>query len=73
MSYNKKWYDKNMENPEFRSKRVEKNRKYRTKAKRETCEKAIAFIGDISRQIPVIGWEKAIDEVMAKYKIIERS
>ena len=68
--YNKQWYDKQMENPEFRSKRVDNTRQYRKKMKRETYETAIAFIGEIYNADMTV--EEAVDKVMAKYKIIER-
>ena len=70
VKYNKQWYDKQMENPEFRSKRVDNTRQYRKKVKREAYEKAIVFIGEIYNADMTV--EEAVDKVMTKYKIIER-
>jgi len=71
VKYNKKWYDKQMENPEFRSKRVDNTRQYRKKVKRETYEKAIGLIANLWARDDM-SMNQIVDEVMAKYKIIER-
>lgn len=68
--YQKEYYKRMMESPEFRKKRVEQTAKYKQKKKREEYEKAIEFFRDM-----LAGGEPAsllVDRVMARYKITER-
>lgn len=71
MAYNKKWYKEHMKDAEFRAKRTEHTRQYKLRMKRETYERAIGLIANLWAREDM-SMNQIVDEVMAKYKIIER-
>lgn len=69
-NYNKAWYDKAMQNPEFRAKRVKESTRYRQGKMRERYAEALQLIGTLyNADIPM---EEAVDKLMEKYKVNER-
>lgn len=68
--YNKKWYDRRMKDPKFRAKRVAQTQAYQMRKKREVVAEAIVFIGDIYNAGMDV--DKAVDLVMAEYRISKR-